>query len=82
MKKMCLLMSAAILLLAVSVHATPEKLVEITGSHIPQKVKRLGISGTSINSLLVLDRAYIERSGATSVAGVVSRVPFAQMRGR
>ena len=82
MKKMWILMSGAILLLAVSVQAAPKEMIEITGSHIPQNVKRLGITGTSNAPLLVLDRAYIERSGAFTVAGALSRVPFAQVRGR
>ena len=82
MKKMWFLLSAASLLLAVSVQAKTAEMVEITGSHIPQNVKRLGITGTSNAPLLVLDRAYIERSGAFTVAGVLSRVPFAQVRGR
>jgi len=82
MKKMWFLMSAAILLLAGSVQAKPGEMIEITGSHIPQKVKRLGITGTSVTPLLVLDRTCMERSGATSVAGVVRRLPFAQVRGR
>jgi len=82
MKRMWFFMSAAILLLAVSVQATPEGMVEITGSHIPQTVKRLGITGTSITPVLVIDRADIQHSGASTVGGVLSRLPFAQVRGR
>jgi hypothetical protein len=82
MKKMWLPMSAAILLLASFVPATRGETVEITGSHIPQRIKRVGIQGTSVPPLLVLDRANLQHSGATTVAGVLTRVPFAQVRGR
>lgn len=54
----------------------PQKdaLVEITGSRIKQKVRRSGHIATSASSpVLVVDREAIERSGASTIPGVLAK---------
>ena len=82
MKRLWLLVLIAMPLLATSAQAASDSVVVITGSHIPKKVKRVGDTSASIAPILTIDRTAIDRSGATTVAGVVRMVPFAQVRGR
>jgi len=76
----------AILVLAVMValsglaRAADEK-VEITGSHIKQTVHRVGFGTDTVVPVLVFDRAYIDRTGAVTVADVLRRIPFARVQG-
>jgi outer membrane cobalamin receptor len=51
--------------------------VIVTGSNIPQDVKRVGRTTDSISPVLVIDRQDIQRSGATTVGDVLRRLPFA-----
>lgn len=62
--------------------APKDERVEITGSHIRQKVTRIGFRTDSVTPVLVFDRTYMDRTGAFTVADVLRRVPFAQVRGR
>jgi outer membrane cobalamin receptor len=59
-----------------------DQLVEITGSHIPKQVRRIGRTTDSVQPLYVIDRTEIKRSGATTVADVLRTVPFAKVNGR
>ncbi|MBI3418036.1 MAG: hypothetical protein HY043_22330 [Verrucomicrobia bacterium] len=47
--------------------------VEITGSHIKQKIRRNGQFTTSAGSVLIVDRDAIERSGASNIPGVLAK---------
>jgi outer membrane cobalamin receptor len=49
----------------------------ITGSHIPQKVKRYGRVADTVSLVYVLDRKDLERSGAANVGDALRRLPFA-----
>jgi outer membrane cobalamin receptor len=51
--------------------------VIITGSNIPQDVKRVGRTTDAISPVLIIDQQDIQRSGATTVGDVLKRVPFA-----
>ncbi len=62
--------------------AVKDEMVEITGSHIKQKVHRVGFTTDGVTPVLVFDRAYMERTGAFTVADVLRRIPFVQVRGR
>ena len=52
--------------------AQVEKTVVLTGSHIPKKVKPGRHPATAAN-LVIIDRQEIERTGATSLMGVLNR---------
>lgn len=82
MNKIWFLASVATLLAAAPLQASSDGMVVITGSHIPQKVKRVGFESRGIAPVLILDRAYIGRTGASTVAGVLLKIPFAQVRTR
>jgi outer membrane cobalamin receptor len=49
--------------------------VLVTGSNIPQKADRVANTPTTSSPVVVIDRNQIERSGRTTVAGVLSRYP-------
>jgi outer membrane cobalamin receptor len=51
--------------------------VIVTGSNIPQDVKRVGRTTDAISPVLVIDQQDIQRSGATTVGDVLKRLPFA-----
>ena len=51
--------------------------VIVTGSNIPQDVKRVGRTTDAISPVLIIDQQDIQRSGATTVGDVLKRVPFA-----
>jgi outer membrane cobalamin receptor len=54
----------------------------ITGTHIPQEIRRTGrISHTSLN-VVVIDRKRIERTGARNIAEVLQYDPSVQAVGR
>jgi outer membrane cobalamin receptor len=55
----------------------PKGKVIVTGSNIPQDVKRIGHTTDSISPVLVIDQQDIQQSGATTVGGVLKRLPFA-----
>jgi outer membrane cobalamin receptor len=65
-----ILILAAMVALASSVRAADEK-VEITGSPIKQKVRRIGLGTDAVAPVLVIDRNYIDRTGAFTVADVL-----------
>jgi len=50
-----------------------EQTTTITGSHLKQKVKKSGTITDTASPVTVLDRAAIERTGASTVAGALSR---------
>lgn len=60
------------------VEAAPDaKKIEITGSRIPQKVRRVGAYATDTQQPLhIVDRAEIERSGAATLEQVLRRQSF------
>jgi hypothetical protein len=80
MNRIWFLASVAALLAAAPLQAASDGMVVITGSHIPQKVKRVGRQSGGITPVLILDREYIGRTGASTVAGVLRKIPFAQVR--
>jgi outer membrane cobalamin receptor len=47
----------------------------LTGSHIPQKVKRAGHIAVSASPVTVIDRQAIERTGAASLSQILTRAP-------
>jgi outer membrane cobalamin receptor len=51
--------------------------VIVTGSNIPQDVKRIGRTTDAISPVLVIDQQDIQRSGAATVGDVLKRLPFA-----
>ena len=51
--------------------------VIVTGSNIPQEVKRMGRTTDSISPVLVIDQQDIHQSGAATVGDVLRRLPFA-----
>ncbi|HXI83031.1 MAG TPA: hypothetical protein VNL17_02955 [Verrucomicrobiae bacterium] len=55
----------------------PKGKVIVTGSNIPQDVKKIGRTTDSISPVLVIDQQDIQRSGATTVGDVLKRLPFA-----
>ena len=77
----------AILVLAVMVALTglaraADEKVEITGSHIKQKVHRFGSVTDTVAPVFVLDRARIDRTGAFTVADALRGISFARVQGR
>lgn len=52
------------------------KKVLLTGSRIPQKVRRSGLTTDSANSVIIIDHAELGRNGATSVGDVLRRLPI------
>ena len=56
---------------------SPKGKVIVTGSNIPQDVKRIGRTTDSISPVLVIDQQDIQHSGATTVGEVLKRLPFA-----
>ena len=54
---------------------------EVTGSHIRQKSKRVGMGTDTVQPVLVIDRACIDRTGAATVAELLRRIPQAHVRG-
>src|SRR6266478_751256 len=57
--------------------AVPKGKVIVTGSNIPQDVKRIGRTTDSISPVLIIDQQDIQHSGAATVGEVLRRVPFA-----
>jgi outer membrane cobalamin receptor len=55
----------------------PNAKVIVTGSNIPQDVKRIGRTTDSISPVFVIDQHDIQRSGAATVGEVLKRLPFA-----
>ena len=53
----------------------------VTGSNIPQDVKRIGHTTDSISPVLIIDQQDIQHSGAGTVGEVLRRVPFATTGG-
>lgn len=68
------LMCALLLPALAGAEPTPQP---VTGSHIPRETRRIGRTTDTVAPLYVIDRSEIERSGATTVSGVLRRVPFA-----
>lgn len=54
--------------------AKETKLV-ITGSNIPQDAKRVARIPTTASTMLIVDRREIARSGQSTAAGVLRRIP-------
>ena len=50
--------------------------MEITGSRIRQRVRRVGKSVDVVSPTIVLDRREFERSGAADVGDLLRRQPF------
>ncbi len=81
-KILILIPMLAVCMAAAARAAVKDEMVEITGSHIKQKVHRVGFTSDGVAPVLVIDRAYMERTGAFTLAGVLRRIPFVQVRGR
>ena len=83
MRRVLILVGALVLSVAASRAAEPAKdeKVEITGSHIKQTVHRVGYSADTVAPIYVFDRQFIERTGATTLAGVLRYIPQAKVRG-
>jgi hypothetical protein len=81
MKMKWLLMVAVAALLVVADRARAEELAVITGSHIPKEIQPAGRTAASVAPVLIMNRTSIDRSGSSTVGGVLRRVPFAQVRG-
>lgn len=64
-----------------AVESVKDEKVEITGSHIKQIVHRVGYSADTVAPVYIFDRQFIERTGATTVAGVLRYIPQAKVRG-
>ena len=47
--------------------------VIITGSNIPQKISKLDRTPLTASPVVIIDRQAIDRTGATTVAGVLSK---------
>lgn len=75
-----ILILVALVACAGGVRATDEK-VEITGSHIKQKVQRIGFGTDAVPPVLVIDRQYIDRTGVATVGDVLRRIPQTRVRG-
>jgi outer membrane cobalamin receptor len=52
----------------------------VTGSNIARNVKRIGNTYDTPQNVYVIDRERIDRTGATTVADVLRRVPFVGIR--
>lgn len=60
-----------------------EKLVMVTGSHIPQRVKRKSIGTDSVHNVRIYTRSELESTGRPTTAGALSIDPSIQIsRGR
>ena len=81
MKTKWFLIVAAVALAVALDRARAEELATITGSHIPKEIVPAGRTAVSVAPVLVLNRTGMERSGSSSVGGVLRRVPFAQVHG-
>ena len=51
------------------------KRIDITGTYIPFRIKRVGRITNGPDNLIVIDRAQIESSGAAGVAEVLAKEP-------
>lgn len=60
---------------------TPEKLVFVTGSHIPQRVQVKAIGTNTTSPVRVYTRAEIERTGQFTTQGILAQDPSLRIIG-
>jgi outer membrane receptor for Fe3+-dicitrate len=52
--------------------------VVVTGSHIPRKIKHYGNLSETSSPVYVVDRKEIERSGASTITELLTKLPYAR----
>jgi outer membrane cobalamin receptor len=79
--KMAWLILAGVIAVTGGVRAASEAKLEVTGSHIPQEVRRVGMDWNTMAPVLVLDRQFINRTGRQTVGQVLRQIPQVVVRG-